>query len=545
MNNTTPVHAGQVRFLALLRTSLLSLLKVFSFGRGAAKRGAKAAVGALLLICALGVYLMGVYSALLASMLDGAGALRLLPALVSLLACLLAFVFTVPAAGGIVFGGRDNDLLLALPVSAFEILLSKVLALYLENLVLTLSMVLTGGVVYLLYGGPGGGWVLPAALFGGVLLALLPTLLALLFGYLAAWMGARLGKQSILGTLFYLAFFVVVLLGAFQVQNGLAALMRNVDKLAAAMRGPLLPFGLMGRAFAGGMGAMGALGLLALLLGLPFLLAVWLFSRGYKGIVTRMAARHGRSDYRLGALRAGSPAGALLKKDALKFFFTPIYLLNCGFGLVVLLIAAAAALIKRDWLLGLLAQMGYGAGSPMVYALVCGGVLLMLSSANTASVSLSLEGKYLWILQSAPLPAARILYGKAGFNVLLGLPVLLAAAGALTFAFGFTPGQLLLLVLAGTALLVFLSLLGVWINLCFPKLDAANETIVVKQSLAAMLGMLGGMALVGTGALLYWLLHSVLPFPVFLLGAAAVLCIGAALLTRTLATAGIAKFRAL
>ena len=46
---------------------------------------------------------------------------------------------------------------------------------------------------------------------------------------------------------------------------------------------------------------------------------------------------------------------------------------------------------------------------------------------------------------------------------------------------------------------------GMLMGLTFPKLDAVNETVVVKQSLAVMLDMFVPMGVLGLCALLYWL----------------------------------------
>ena len=61
----------------------------------------------------------------------------------------------------------------------------------------------------------------------------------------------------------------------------------------------LLPFGLLRLGLAGSLPAY--LGFAAITL-FPFLLAVWLFSRFYKGILTRLLTHSSRSDYRLGSL---------------------------------------------------------------------------------------------------------------------------------------------------------------------------------------------------------------------------------------------------
>ena len=71
----------------------------------------------------------------------------------SVMAVALCFFFGLMGSAGFVFGGKDNDLLLALPVPATTILLSKVLALYLENLIFTLFLLLPSTAACLFYGG--------------------------------------------------------------------------------------------------------------------------------------------------------------------------------------------------------------------------------------------------------------------------------------------------------------------------------------------------------------------------------------------------------
>ena len=63
--------------------------------------------------------------------------------------------------------------------------------------------------------------------------------------------------------------------------------------------------------------------------------------------------------------------------------------------------------------------------------------------------------------------------------------------------------------------------LGLVINLLFPRLDAPNETVVVKQSMAAMLGIFLPMAVIPLGALAWFLLGETLGAA----GVLAVLCL--------------------
>ena len=54
-------------------------------------------------------------------------------------------------------------------------------------------------------------------------------------------------------------------------------------------------------------------------------------------------------------------------------------------------------------------------------------------------------------------------------------------------------------------------------------MDAANDTLVVKQSTAALLGVFGGFGAMGIGALLYWLLSDYVSDVAFVFASALVL----------------------
>ena len=161
--------------LALMRVNLLGMLTSFSNN----KQGKKKASGALivLLMGGLSVYISVVYSLLLAQSLQPVGLLELLPILMAVVACAASLMFASMGASGIVFGGRDMDLLFSLPVSAFSVMLSKLLALYLENLIFNVFLLIPAGVIYLVYGGGGGVLFCMALMISTLFLSLLSTLL--------------------------------------------------------------------------------------------------------------------------------------------------------------------------------------------------------------------------------------------------------------------------------------------------------------------------------------------------------------------------------
>ena len=168
----------------LVKVDFRAMLVALSFGRG--KTGKAGGIGALVLLAALPLYLSGMYSFLLAEWMRANGALGFLMPVMTLLGIFMSLMLTMFGASGIVYGGRDMDLMLSLPVPAFSVMLAKLLALYLENLVFCGLWLIPTGVALGIYGGASAGFVVCMAL-AVLFTPFLPTLLGALIGWLVAF----------------------------------------------------------------------------------------------------------------------------------------------------------------------------------------------------------------------------------------------------------------------------------------------------------------------------------------------------------------------
>ena len=475
------------KFLSLLKLNFQALLSAMRVGR---KKRSFSGMGALALLAGLSLYVSGVYSAMLAGQLAAVGALPLLLVLMSLVSVLLGFFFSLFAAQGVVFGAKDNDLMLSLPISPFQLMLSRTLALYLENLVSTVFVLLPAGVIYLWYGGPGGWTVLPLLLVSAFFLNLLPTLLTLIVGFVLAWLSGRFPRKALASSLFQLLLLGLILVGSFWLSSSMGNVQTAVPTILAFFQGWGRPFLLLAGGVSGG-DLFQLLILWALCLG-PFLAVVWLFAWQYKAIITRLSTHRTRSDYKLGRLSSSNQQGALLRKEARRWFGTPIYVFNTGIGLLMLPGAGVAALIYQESILHFLIVSDGLVLAPLLAA----GIAFCLSTVAITGSSISLEGKQIWLLQCAPVPVTTILGMKVVFHLMVTLPCLAAGWVMLSLAFALTPAEWALLLLNGLLFALMCAPFGLWINLHFPKLDAVNDAVVVKQSAAAMLATFLPMVLI-------------------------------------------------
>lgn len=520
----------------LLKLNFRVMLRAFSFQSGTRKSKMKAAsgFGALALMAFLSLYLSATYSFVLTQMLAEYGAAELGLPLMAILAGLMSLMFTIFAASGLVFGGKDSDIMLTLPVSAFTVVLGKVLALYLENLVFCGLWMVPTGICYLLHAGLSAG---QAALFCARLvltipfLPLLPSALALLGGWLIAYASGRMRHKAAAGTVLGMVFVCAVLVGSMQMNRLLLLLLSDLAGMRHTLHTWLLPFGLLLDALAGPGAAQCALGLCGFFLIslLPFLALVWAIGTQYKKILSRLASHALRSDYKLRGVKTSGMFAALFVKECRRFFGTTIYVMNMGIGAVMLVGAAVYALVMRTQALPALAALGgVQKALPMTALMLC-SVQAMI---NPACVSISLEGKTLWILKEAPVPP-RVLFGaKALLSVLVS--AVPAAVSVLLLWAGYAPeaadalGLLVLCVCFG----VFTPVYGLAVNLLLPRMDCDNDTIIVKQSAASAVGIFGGILAVGLGALLWAVGGRALGFAGFCVLDAALLLLGAAALWR-------------
>lgn len=527
------------KFFALLKVSVKSMLLSSTNSRGNSRKKAATGAGAMVLIAFLGLYLSGLYSSMLMQVLSPVHMEVLVFIFMGMGALVGGLLFTTFAVKGVVFGGRDNDLLLSMPVPSTMLMASRVTAVYLENLLFSFFVLVPAGAVcaFMTQSGVGHSLLFWVRLFIAVFaLPLLDTALSVLFGALVAFLSAKVSRGALGQNIVMAVYMAAVFWFVFNLNGMIEGLAANAAgvKESLSWAAPMLWMA------DGIMGSWGLLLAFAACCIVPFALVVFGLGRVYRQAVTAFAARSARNDYKLSAQAASGQKKALLAKEARRFFGTPMYFWNAGIGLIMLVGMGVAALVMRGTLRMYLGLLEGFPVLPMAAAVMG----FCLCTCVIAAPSISLEGKYLWILREAPVGEKPLLWIKTGFELLLSVPCTIIAGVCLTIALRLSIGEAALLLLATLLFCVIHAVFGVLMGLTFPKLDAVNETVVVKQSLAVTLGMFVPMAALGVCALLYWLGGMIAPWaalalPLVLLALSATVCAG------ILAKKGPAMLRAL
>ena len=500
-------------------------------------RGKRLSVaGAVLLMAFLAVIFLSFFGFTfyaLALALPGMGLGWFYFALAAIMAFALGFIGSVFTAQQQLFAARDNELLLAMPIRPRDILGSRMAVLLLLDYAFTLVVLLPAGVVWLMVvGGTAGG------IFGFVLSALLLPLIIMCFTCLFAWLlaliSSRMRNKTVITLVLYLAFLAAYFYFYMNLQQLLTELIANSERIAGALVAvyPLYAFG------QASLGSWLHIAGFAACCVIPFALVYAILSRGFLAVTTRRPSVK-KLVYRERALKTSGVGAALLRKELGRFAANGMYILNAAMGSVLTVAAAAALIIYRDEAMQLLSVLPEGMGE--------GAVILALCFLNATDVisapSISLESKTLWLLKSLPVPAWRILMAKVNLHLVIALPPTLIASACCCIALPFPPAGAAMVVLIPALTCVFGALLGVAVNLRYPKFDYINETAVIKNSMSVTVTLFGSWALLAAAALLYGLaLHRVMGMTAYLYICAALLAALCAALYLSLRRSGARRF---
>jgi ABC-2 type transport system permease protein len=180
---------------------------------------------------------------------------------------------------------------------------------------------------------------------------------------------------------------------------------------------------------------------------------------------------------------------SLVEKEFKKFFNSTLYALNSGVGLILMIVMSIASLFfKADIEMYFTQEFGVGLSAELIIMTL---FAFMIGLTYTPAVSLSMEGKNLWILKSLPIKASKIMYAKIVFNLVLVLPITIISLVMLGISLQISILNIFLLMLLLISFAIMTSCMQSVINLYLPKFDFNNDAEVVKQSAAALMAILG------------------------------------------------------
>ena len=474
----------------LLKKQLAEIFRNYFYD---AKKNRARSKGGILGYILLFIIMMGILggmftmlSVALCGPLSAAGMDWLYFALTGLLAILFGTFGSVFNTFSCLFLSRDNDLMLSLPIPVNALMASRLLTVYLFGVMYSFVVILPAVIVY---------WIVvsmsAAIVFGCLLLMLLISVFVLTLscalGWVVAKISLKLKNKSLITVIASLAFFGGYYFFYFKAQRLIQELLANAAEYGAKIRGAAYPLYLFGKVGIGDGGAMLIVsGVIFALLAL-----VWvLISRSFLKIATS-SGKTERRVYKEKAVKPRSVSRALLGREFSRFLSSPVYMLNCGLGIVMLPIAGAALAWKGGAILSVLNEV-FGAWEGSTMLILCALICVLASMNDMATPSVSLEGKTLWLARSLPVTPWQVLRAKLEMQLLLtGIPVLICFL-CLLFIYPYSLPQMLATVFLLLSYVLFSGLFDLFLGLLTPNLTWTNEMMPIKQSISVVLSMVSG-----------------------------------------------------
>lgn len=387
-----------------------------------------------------------------------------------------------------IFSFKDYDLLMSLPINRKIIIASKFLNLYISNMIYTLLFMLPSLISYVQYVDVGFIFYLYFILTL-LIIPVVPIILAYIIGTIITFLSSSFKKKNIASYILNILLVVVVFCFSYKTQNMTSIDMANIGKSMINTFNNLYP---LTRLYINIVSSYDFLSLIIYILIPVILFTLFLIfvNKTYLAIRKKIVRSFTKNDYKIKQYKVKSPLMALYIKEIKRYFSSPVYVLNTMFGCILFIIGLIMLITmggdKVEEILNIPNLSNYiKIYSPLVLGIVC-------SMSCTTSSSISLEGKSLWIIKSIPSSPIKIFLSKILVNLTILIPTVLIGGTILGIFLKMDFKMMILLYLTPIAYSIFISIIGIIININFPVFNFQNEVKVVKQSVSSFLSIMIG-----------------------------------------------------
>ena len=501
----------------LTKIELVNLLGIneVRFAKDPAVKRTKKVMLSILLalwVCLIGYVLGQAYA------LDMLGLTDYIPLMFFTMGSLIALVFGFFKARTAIYREKDLDQVSAYPISGCSIVASRIIRMYVESLIIVAGIIIPTMIFYGIKAGCGAAFyisIIPVCIIAPIL----PTAIAAWIGIIFAAIIARNRHKALTEVIVCLvAVFGMFALSSFissktglRLSTGAGPLTKEAKTQINAELSEMLSEKMADieasipiiKVMADTLKNAGFLVELvyALISFAVMALTIWVIGKNFFSISRGLVNTQTHREYKLEDMKKSSIRTALVKKEAARYFSSGIYVSNTIVGLVMAVaFAISLAFYDPAQLLNGVENIPFELNMDAVVPYIIGMLFAMMSI--TAS-SVSIEGKNWWIMRSLPLSTKDILGAKLLFNLLFAAPFYAVAEIALLFTVNASPLERFWLLIVPALAIIFSILLGLFLNLHFPKMNWENEMEVVKQGAAVGLSMFGGILIVvfGLGAM--------------------------------------------
>ena len=446
-----------------------------------------------------------VYNIMTAKTLVQVGQQELIPAYMVAISSFSILFLTIFYSNGILFGSRDIEMLLSLPLKSSDIISSKFMFMYLLNFLIGFIFMFPGGIVWVLNGSLN---VLHIILYftSMIFVPLIPMCIAACMGMIVVVVSSYFKRKNVIALIF--SFVMIGIIGYIAVSAMKSGNEDSVEIMLSKQITELYPLSGLFVQHTNFPMYIG-MGLFIAFSTAVFYIFVKIVAMKY-GLLNTLAKTTSRYSDNKKSYNRKSIFLALYEKEMGRFLSSYMAVLNAGLGVILLCVFSMFLLFNS------VEQIGESSGIENINEYLSNFAPLfiasMLSLSCPAASAISLEGKNIWILQSSPVKIKMILNSKIAVNLTLHLIGYMISIFAFMLKLDMNFIQVINLIIVPICYSIFITVIGISLNKKYPNYEWESEMMVVKQSMPVIVSGLVGIIALITPILLNWFLNlSIIP----------------------------------
>ena len=394
--------------------------------------------------------------------------------------------------GALLFNCKDDNLLLSLPIRIFKF--------YIFELIFNSLFILPIMIAYIRWAEYLNWTYFLTSFIMLIILPVIPIIISCIIGVITSSLVSRFKYKNVAQIVITMFFLLVILLISYSMDNIFNYLIENATSINDLITKIYYPAGVYAKLITNF--NIFDLVLFILINISIFVISILVLEKFYYSLNSRLKKITTIKKVKVDNLtiKSNYKIISLIKKELNTFFKTPVFIINAGFALVLFIFAIIFILLKFNNIILILTDPN---GLNLSEDLIVNNtsililILIIITSYMTSITNsvISLEGKNINILKSLPINTKTILMSKIYSSLILTTPILLIGTIILFIKFKINILELFLLIFLVVLVPLVSHFIGLIINLKYPKLDAENETQVVKQSMSSFLSVMIGMML--------------------------------------------------
>lgn len=410
---------------------------------------------------------------------------------------ILTLIEGIYKSSNLLFNCKDDNLLFSLPINKRTVLFIRIFKFYIFELLYNSMFLIPAMVAYIRWTNVSLTYYL-ASFIGLILFPMIPIAISCAIGMLISSVSSKFKKRNIVQIIVTTIFLLGIIYISFNLEGLMIKISENATSINDMITKLYYPAGLYIK-------LINSFNIMDLVIFIGMNISIFGFTililsqRYFKINSNIKSIKIGNSNKNY-KIKTNKPIISLIKKELTRFTTSPVFITNAGFGLVLFVVGCIIMVLKFESIGNPLAeQMKISIEQLKLYIPLALFVFIIFASLMTSITSsmISLEGKTFSILKSLPVKPYTVIKAKILTAVLIMIPCILLGDSIVIAKFGCNILELIMILTASIILPLVSETIGIAVNLKFPKMDATNDTEIVKQSMSSSIAVFTGIGLIG------------------------------------------------